>query len=153
MWRIYSPDPSNDSIKIKTTIRKLFDSFYQKSDKYASLKYLVGKVHYQTEQEIIDLMDRTTFADIAIGGQSTSFARLLCIKREAFAHENEVRLLYQDTESNHTADDVVSFDFDLNALCDEVILDPRLKPADVTALTTEITAAGRTLPLQQKSSP
>jgi len=149
MWRIYSPDPANDSIKIKTTVQKLFGSFYQTSDKFAPLKFLMGKVRYQTEQQITDLMDTATFTDIAIGGQSTGFARLLCVKREAFSHENEVRLLYQDVESSHTSDDLAFFDFDLNVLCDEAVLDPRMKPTDAATLQAEIEAAGCTLPISQ----
>lgn len=147
MWRIYSHD--KDGIKVRTTIRKLFDSFYDDTDTFASLKYLIGNVQYPTEAEIADFMASATFTDIAFGGQATGFARLLCVKREAFDHEREVRLLFQDTNPKRSAGKAVLFDFDVNAICDEVMVDPRLDDAGVSSLTAEIKAAGCTVPVLQ----
>ena len=95
MWRIYSH--CEDGIKVRTTIRKLFDSFYDGSDKFADLKFLIGKVHYWKESKIVDFMRSVRFYDdVARGGQATAFAKLLCVKREAFDHEHEVRLLFRN---------------------------------------------------------
>jgi len=49
----------------------------------------------------------------------------LLMKREAFSHEAEMRLIYQETE---TADheDLWSFPVDPTALFDEICFDPRL---------------------------
>lgn len=151
MWRIYSPAPANDSIKVRTTIRKLFGSFYDTRDKLASLKFLMGKVQYLTEANITALVASTSFGDLALGGQATGFARLLCVKREAFAHEGEVRLLFQDVDGTHRADVAVQFDFDVNSICDEVVLDPRLPAKCVDTLTADIQAAGCTLPITQST--
>lgn len=151
MWRIYSPAPANDSIKVRTTVRKLFDSFYDTRDTFASLKFLMGKVQYLTEADIKKLVASTSFDDVASGGQATGFSRLLCIKREAFAHEGEVRLLFQDVDGKHRTDVAVQFDFDFNNICDEVVLDPRLPAKDVATLTADIKAAGCTLPVTQSS--
>ena len=149
MWRIYSPGKDKDGIKVRTTIRKLFDSFYDSADGYAALKFLIGKVQYKTEADIAAFMGKTTFRDIAFGGQATGFARLLCIKREAFAHENEVRLLFQDIDPKRGQRVVALFDFDMNTICDEVVLDPRLDATKFAALKAEIVAAGCTLPIAQ----
>ncbi|WP_287183506.1 DUF2971 domain-containing protein [Mesorhizobium sp.] len=147
MWRIYSHD--KDGIKVRTTIRKLFDSFYDDTETFASLKFLIGKVQYRKEAEIAAFMGSTSFSDIAFGGQAIGFARLLCVKREAFEHEREVRLLFQDTNPKRSDGKAVLFDFDVNAICDEVMVDPRLDDAQVSALTAEIQAAGCTLPVLQ----
>ena len=149
MWRIYSHD--KDGIKVRTTIRKLFKSFYDTTDRYAALKFLIGTVQYRKENEIADFMSKTSFTDIAHGGQATGFARLLCVKREAFGHEREVRLLFQDTEPKRNTGDMVLFDFDVNTICDEVMIDPRLDDAEVAALKAEIAAAGCTIPVSQST--
>jgi hypothetical protein len=44
MWRIYSPN--KDGIRVATTIRKLFSGFYDVSDKFANMKFLIGTVEY-----------------------------------------------------------------------------------------------------------
>jgi hypothetical protein len=149
MWRIYSP--AKDGIKVRTTIRKLFDSFYDAADGYAAMKFLIGKVAYQTEAQIAAFMGKTTFTDIAFGGQATGFAKLLCIKREAFVHENEVRLLFHDLDPKRGKGVAALFDFDVNAICDEVVLDPRLEAAKFAALKAEIVAAGCKLPIVQST--
>ena len=148
MWRIYSHD--KDGVKVKTTIRKLFDSFYDEDDPFADLKFLIGKVQYWREAQIVDFMSNVSFYnDVGRGGQATGFAKLLCVKREAFEHEHEVRLLFQDLDPRQRKDNVTLFDFDVNARCDEVVLDPRLTEADVKAFGNEIEAAGCTLPVSQ----
>jgi hypothetical protein len=41
-------------------------------------------------------MGPLAFDDLVIGGDGYRFADLLCVKRTAFSHEAEVRLLFQD---------------------------------------------------------
>lgn len=149
MWRIYSPD--KDGIKVKTTVRKLFDNFYDVHDTFADLKYLIGRVQYKTEAEIVKLMERSTFTGIVLGGQATGFARLLCIKREAFEHESEVRLLFQDLDPKRARGAATRFKFDVNTVCDEVALDPRLDQTEFDAMEAEIKSAGCTLPVSQST--
>lgn len=147
MWRIYSHD--KDGIKLRTTISKLFDSFYDKTDTFADLKFLIGRVQYWKQAEIAAFMGKTSFQDISFGGQATGFAKLLCVKREAFEHEREVRLLFQDLDPKRSKGPVVLFDFDVNAICEEVVVDPRLEETEVAAFKAEIAVAGCTLPVSQ----
>jgi hypothetical protein len=147
MWRIYSHD--KDGIKVITTVRKLFDSFYNGSDTFADLKYLIGAVRYWEETVISDFMQTASFRDIAFGGQATGFAELLCVKREAFEHEREVRLLFQDLDPKRSMGNFVPFDLDVNAVFDEVVVDPRLNETDAAALQAEIKAAGCTRNISQ----
>lgn len=147
MWRIYSP--CKDGVKVRTTVRKLFSSFYDDGDRFAELKFFCGNVSYYTETEITAFMGRVTFQDVAFGGQATKFAELLCVKREAFSHEREIRLLFQDMDPKRGAGGVVQFDFDTNAICGEVVLDPRLSDGDAATLEGEIRAAGCALPISQ----
>jgi hypothetical protein len=149
MWRIYSPQ--KDGIKLKTTVRKLFDSFYDSGAQFASLQYFIGAVLYLTEAEIVDFMSKVSFQDIQSGGKADGFAELLCVKREAFKHENEIRLLFQDVAPRRGVAGVAEFALDVNKVCDEVVLDPRLTDAEATALEGKIKAAGCALPISRSS--
>lgn len=151
MWRIYSPIPHRDGIKAKTTVRKLFQSFYDDEDDFATQKFFCGKVRYFAEEAIADFMSRMRFWDIASGGQSHGFAELLCIKRDAFAPENEIRLLFQDLDPKRGAEGVARFDLDVNKVFDEIVIDPRLYEHEATALCEEIAAAGCTLPISRST--
>ena len=77
MWRIYSPD--KNGVRISTTVRKLFNTIYNKNDKFASLKYFIGNVNYQTKDELNKFMNGNSFWNIASGGQNDGFAKLLCV--------------------------------------------------------------------------
>jgi len=73
------------------------------------------------------------------------------VKREAFEHENEIRLLFQDIDPKRGAAGVAQFDLDVNKVCDEVVLDPRLADYEAAATETEIKAAGCTLPISRST--
>lgn len=126
MWRIYSPN--KDGVRVSTTVGKLFDAIYDENDKWASLKYFIGKVEYKTKQEISEFMQNTSFWSVAIGGQNDGFARLLCVKREAFAHENEVRILISKTPEEMKKDNscIFKIKIDFENLFEDICLDPRL---------------------------
>jgi hypothetical protein len=144
MWRIYSPQ--KDGVQVKTTIRKLFDNLCQVPVFSASVQFFVGRVRYESQENIRCLLEELTFRDISSGGQGDGFARLLCVKREAFAHEHEVRLLYQDVEGQpggrKGARQTVRYPLDPNVVFDQVLLDPRLGDADAAAMTNRLAAAG-----------
>lgn len=151
MWRIYSPKPVLDAIKVRTTVRRLFQTFYDNTDIFASLKFFVGAVTYLTESEIVEFMQEISFWDIATGGQGTGFAKLLCIKREAFRHENEIRVLFQDLDPRRGHDGVAEFRLNANEVFDQVVIDPRLPEAQAAVLQKEIEDTGCTLPVTQSS--
>jgi hypothetical protein len=140
MWRIYSHDKTG--VRVSTTIQRLFDSFYDAADRFAALKFFIGEVRYESRADIEAFLARTSFADIAFGGQAKPFAETLCIKREEFAHEGEIRLLFNDAENQHVAASVVPFRFDTAALIDSVVLDPRMPEADFQAARNEIQSYG-----------
>ena len=96
MWRIYSHNKCG--VRVATTIKKLFSNFYDNTDKFASLKYLIGSVEYIDRVKIEEFLANTTFTALMLGGQPHKFAKTLCIKRPEFSHEKEVRLIFQDTE-------------------------------------------------------
>jgi hypothetical protein len=151
MWRIYSP--CSRKVKVRTTIRRLIENLKRVPSFAPHLQFFVGRVDYWSEQKIKDLMKCLTFADIAVGGQG--FAKLLCIKREAFGHEKEVRLLFQDVPDSGSktpnATGIFEYALDPNAVFDDVVLDPRLEDAAASALKQQLQAAGCDLPIQRSS--
>lgn len=147
MWRIYSP--KKDGVKVKTTVRNLFSNFYDSSDKFVSLKFLIGSVDYRSRIEIEQFIEKTTFNDLSLGGQPHKFAKTLLIKRPEFQHENEVRLLFQDVEGNHGCDGVAIFKFDWKKIISEVSLGPRLTNSDYVDLKQKLVSLGCSVPIVQ----
>ena len=114
------------------------------------LQFFVGRVEYMCQAEITELMNILTFYDVAGDGQAHGFAKLLCIKREAFRHEAEVRILFQDIDDPpRGVNGIFLYPLDANAVFDEIVLDPRVQDAAATELETELRAAGCTIPIQR----
>ena len=93
-------------------------------------------------------MSQLNFSDLSIGAGGERFADLLCIKREAFQHEDEVRLLFQDIDLGRGrlgTNGVFSYPLNPNCIFDEVVLDPRLSDSEAQAMTLQLEAAGCTL--------
>jgi hypothetical protein len=142
MWRIYSP--SKDGVRVSTTVRKLAASFFDVHDRSASLSYFLGKVDYAPSDEITSRFGAMKLSDAFFGGQNDKTAVTLLLKRDEFAHEHEVRLLYCDVEKKHLADDFVSMPFDANNVVDDIMFDPRLDIRIVAALSDIFSAQGFT---------
>jgi hypothetical protein len=146
MWRIYSPDPKiSPGVKVKTTIRRLFANLKNSGSSAPYLNFFVGKVEYLTETQIRRMVSTLTFTDVAIASQGERFADLLCVKRDGFKHEAEVRLMFHDTDPKQGSGGVFLFPLNANLLFDEAVLDPRLKDPDFATLKTDLENAGCTL--------
>lgn len=140
MWRIYSHD--KNGVKVRTTIRKLFESLYDETDGFRKLKYFVGRVSYRSRIEIENFLSQIAFTDVAVGGQADKFASTLCIKRPEFDHEQEVRLLFQDTQKQHTGKKFIAFNLEHSLVFDEVVIDPRMTETEFDAIKAELIAKG-----------
>lgn len=118
MWRIYSPD--NNGVKIKSTIRKLFESLYNSDPpNNKDVSCFIGKVEYLSQKKLclkkINILDST----------GAGIAKTLLIKRKAFSHEKEVRLIYIDQERRIQPN---IFQYELNPceLIEQMVFDPRM---------------------------
>lgn len=152
MWRIYSPDPKKKvGVKVRTTIRKLFDNLKASGSSAPNLQFFVGRVDYMNETDIRKLMSTLTFTDVAMGGQGIHFADLLCCKRTAFEHEAEVRLIFQDISPKRSRGGVFQYSLDANQVFEDVVLDPRLDDITATALKTKLENAGCTLHINRST--
>jgi len=141
MWRIYSPE--KDGVKVKTTIGKLFRPLFQKGGDFRTihneeynLSSFVGKVKYQSQKSLTGMLKdgnrmNGKVMDQSGWGQASSFY----FKRLAFKHENEIRLIYKDTDNFHN---LFHFEIDPHDLFDEIVLDPRMATSEVQRIKTQL---------------
>ena len=126
MWRIYAPD--KNGVKVKSTIRKLFDSLWNTRmiPDCQDRECFVGKVIYADKTEIGDVYSKfQNNTELLLDRSMKAQALTLLIKREAFSHEREVRLIYYDMQRECNGD---FFRYELNPLIffEEIIFDPRM---------------------------
>lgn len=88
MWRIYSRDV--DGIRIRTTVQALFNSLLKATPRTAARPF-IGSVKYLSDQKLIGFV-RDAIADERWDDPGEC-ARTLLVKRRAFQHEREVRLI------------------------------------------------------------
>ncbi|EKO3656987.1 DUF2971 domain-containing protein [Vibrio metschnikovii] len=134
MWRIYSPD--KQSVRIRTTIGALLDSISMSTVDRAKCGHCIGKVEYVREQELVG---RAT-ATFSENGEITfeGLFRSLLIKRRAFRHENEVRLIFCDWSETAGLQNVFKYDIEPHELISQMMLDPRLTYEEAETLKAEI---------------
>lgn len=163
MWRIYSPSPKEKNgsnsdrkigVKVATTIGRLLNDLSAVGSPAPEQQFFVGKVKYHTEAEISEFMTDLTFFNISVGADGEHFAELLCIKREAFKHESEIRLIFQvhTTNTNQVGvGGIYKYPVDPNRMFDEVVLDPRLADSDVNEIRDRLAKQGCNLPIKKST--
>lgn len=120
MWRIYSPQSSG--VKIRTTIEKLFSSLCNiVPDQSRDVSCFIGKVKYLKREDIERYIENGLYLD----GTGTGVVETLLIKRMAFSHEKEVRLIYW-AEERDARSEIFQYQIDPHNLIEEVVFDSRL---------------------------
>jgi hypothetical protein len=142
IWRIYSP--RKNGIRVAVRLGDLLDQLVSVAT-HPSLQAFAGRVLYWTETEIKTYVQNLTFTDLALGGTNDRFAELLCIKREAFEHENEVRILFNDLTPPVASNEVLSHPFCCKTLLRGVVLDPRLSDLSVKRRSNQLKKLGLAL--------
>ena len=132
--------------KVKTTVGKLMNAFYDETNPFHSLCYFMGKVRYCTTNEIVNYLKEVNVRDQTNVNQVLS----LLIKRKSFSYEEEVRLVFsrpsQDSEIDLTGiknpwaydSDFFSFTIDPNQLFDEIELNPWIKDTEYKSIVNMI---------------
>lgn len=125
MWRIYAP--RHDGVKIRATVKKLFQSLHSSQTKYKYNSCYIGSVTYNKKEDIDNLVsDRIALKNKFAG--SIGQARSLLFKRYAFKYESEVRLIYLEP-NNKSRSSIYSYSCDMLSLIDSITFDPRMSPA------------------------
>ncbi len=128
MWRIYSSDKR--SVRIKVRVRTLVETLAP----YAVGIVLVGKVRYLHTDGLLNWAKRvirdSDAPDVRL------LARTLLVKRMAFSHEQEVRLLYFDPREQQPK--LFQYRVDPHVFVEEIVVDPRLSRVQATDFMKEI---------------
>lgn len=121
MWRIYSPN--KDGIRVSTTPRKLLAALHKEIGTFANVRGFLGQVQYETSTNLINKFQKIEL----LKTDGSGIAESLLYKREAFLHENEVRLIYfgQDWLCK---EDIFKFDIKPTELFDVLLFDPKINP-------------------------
>jgi hypothetical protein len=129
MWRIYSP--KSKGVRLRTTVRALLSGLSRALPHPA--RAFIGGVRYLPQEKL------TRFVTDAVSNNSitdaASRARLLLVKRFAFRHEREVRLVAANA---HGANDILAYSVNPLVFADQIMLDPRLGPTKADQLRAEI---------------
>lgn len=75
MWRGYSPD--KDAVKLRTTIRTLYDSLCAHGGRYRGISCFIGKVKYVKKKRIAEVLNRVNLVDPS----GVAIAETLLVKR------------------------------------------------------------------------
>ena len=132
LWRAFSA--YGISVKIKSTVSKVMEFFYDIGNPFHYLSYFIGRVEYIPTQEIHDFFSKNI--DYLFTSDNLGLVQTLLIKRATFDYEKEVRLIF-DRPNNATADyigvknrwdngNVFSFNIDINYVIEEIVFDPRI---------------------------
>lgn len=137
LWRIYSGD--KNSVRISTTVGKLFRSFYNRRDGSAPITHYMSSVKYLERTAIEDFLRQTSFSSLIGGAQNIQFAALLSVKRIEFGHEREVRLLKC---VDNPQGQWLQSGFNANAVIETITFDPRLENSRVMRRTAQLKKIG-----------
>ena len=132
MWQIYSK--GGDGIRVRTTVGKLIDSIRAVHGQWADVSCFIGRVKYRSEIELKQF-GKSMFSQYP---REEAIAQSLLIKRKAYKHENEVRLIYHAVNSTNESDIVYKYDIDPLAVFDQAMVDGRVGSEDFVALKQRI---------------
>ncbi len=119
MWQIYSG--KKNGIRVRTTVGKLIDSLCTAKGKWAHATCFIGRVQYLSDRKLKEF-GQTVFKD---GVTPTAIARSLLVKRKAYEHEREVRLVYMDPETIQHQDGVYKYPIQPLDLIEQAMIDGR----------------------------
>lgn len=137
IWRIYSQN--KNGVKVRTTINKLYNTIYsQLPQNERDISLFIGQVEYLPKKEILSLYDNKDLKETdLLRTDGKGIIKTLLFKRREFSHEKEVRILYNDINSNSDSSDLIKFDVNPNALFDQIIFDPRMED-DIVEKATDL---------------
>lgn len=127
MWRIYSPDRT--SVRIKAT-RKNLENTLSECSQQKSIEYLIKDVEYLSPDDV-DTRISGVAKDLKQNLEFKRAADALVIKRDAFDHESEVRIIIYNKKLNNSAKQETSFRLSINPdiLIESIHFDPRVDDA------------------------
>lgn len=123
MWRIYSPN--KNGVRVRSTLFKVFSPLKSQTPPDIGKKVFIGKVEYVKESDLVKELQKAKMDSLTfVFKYEPMIINSLMMKREAFQHENEVRIIYRG-EPNLTGGlhgyNIIPKDF-----IEELLFDPRI---------------------------
>ncbi len=141
LWRIYSP--AKNGVRVKTTINKLWDGFYDASHTWATISFFIGKIIYASESEIQKYFEDPNNLREIFGSSAKGVVNTVLIKREEFRHENEVCLVFRANANEFDITKITyQYDFDPMTMFDELLFDPRFDKGIFEVMKTVLSQRG-----------
>jgi hypothetical protein len=135
MWRIYSP--AGDAVRIRSTMRRLLESLIQSRVPIVQSEVYIGRVKYLNNEKLMGFA-KMVFRQSSSHSSARILASTLLVKRPAFRHEREVRLLLVSQEPKRPSGDLFSYEVDPNFLIDQIMIDPRMSFSEGKSLKEKI---------------
>lgn len=158
MWRIYSQHikdsktqkliTDNIGIKVKSTVRKIFEPLFLIQKNHTNpyngqpynLNSFIGKVKYHSKKDLKKMLEENA-SDLILDQLGIGQASTLLLKRLAFTHEKEVRIIYHNDKCAQN-DKIYSYDIDPNICFEEIVVDPRIPKDIYIEIKNKIEASG-----------
>lgn len=132
MWQIYSPN--KDAVRVRTTVGKLINSMVETHEEWADSTCFVGRVKYLTENKLKHF-GQTVFKN---GIDPDAIARSILVKRKAYKHEKEVRLIYIERFNTKHPNGVYKYRLSPREIINQVVVDGRVKHRDFVPFKKQI---------------
>ena len=120
MWQIYSRN--KDAVRVRSTVGKLVSSLRDIQGDGADSTCFIGRVKYVSETRL-KAIGRTIFREFLM---PEAIARSLLVKRYAYKHENEVRIVYLERKQVKHSNGVYSYGVQPSSIIDQVMVDGRV---------------------------
>lgn len=119
--------PREEGVRVRTSARKLLNALESGIPAGLTGNCYIGSVQYMAQPKLLQVIANTVdrFGKNAFD-QPSNLANLALLKRDAFSHESEVRLIFIG-DKNEPGTKSIKVQIDPNALFDEVTFDPRLE--------------------------
>lgn len=142
------------SVKVKTTVGKLFDALYDMGvETVHSISYYIGKVEYVSDNELAQYISDGFNHITDTTGLGIVYS--LLVKRKAFEYEQEVRLIFMQPSDNSASypkaknywdasSDLFSVSIDPNSIFDEIVIDPWVTDIEERQIEHQIQSNGYT---------
>jgi len=121
MWQIYSRQ--KDAVRVRTTVGDLINSLRDVHGEWAEQTCFIGRVKYLTENKLKSF-GQTVFKS---GITPNTIARSLLVKRRAYKHENEVRLIFIDRGATKQTGGLYKYRFDAREIINQAMVDGRVE--------------------------
>jgi len=133
IWRIYAPNKKG--VRIRSKVSTMKEQFEKAHPENTDARCCVGKVRYLSSSRMKKVAN-STFDDYGIGVDNL-FGSLL-IKRPAFSHEKEFRLLYFEIDDTKSKTQIYEYPVDPHQMIDQIMLDPRFSLKEAQLLEADI---------------